>query len=202
MKSILLVQPIVLSLMLTITPLLPVDAFAQDGELYVFGGDSCYARNADTAVGRKLIRVGGVLKNTHEKKKATVYCPIPAKFPTGIEIGGDAPSVVEMSVRIYFHNSHPLQQTFTCLTETRVISPADGRFGNFDHTTYKRVIETEDDGTILMSLSPVHLDPNALVFHNPPIEGYNQYNIVSCGLPPQSEILTVIVRRMVNPLTP
>jgi hypothetical protein len=188
MCSSFLVRPTTVSLILAICLLLPLNTFAQEGEVYIFGGDSCYVRNANSEVGKMMRKADGALKNTHEDIKATVYCPLPVKFPME-DLQSTVPTFAPMDVRIYFHNSHQFKQAFKCTSSTRRVEwPEPER-------------DEDDDGDITVIGATLNgyikLDVSAITLGS--LNG-TLFPIVMCEQPPLSEIYSVVVAISASPL--
>ena len=190
-RRVLLACPGLVILALSIT--LSCKASAQDfweggAHRLVLGGDACHVRNPTTENAASLRRTDGSLENTSEKLSATVSCPIPMIYEP-VFLGDGFSSVTtqaDVVVKVFFLNSQSSgEQQFNC--RYRVMQQDGEDVEVYDFYGRSKVIGSGSVGMITIDGSfseAVETDVNSYQINRP---------IVTCGLPPNSSLLHLLV---------
>lgn len=158
---------------------------------HMVGGDECDVRNPATKNAAALRKVDGTIKNTSDDLTATISCPIPVTYEAVVGPGG-----LNTDIEIFFLNSHPTEeQKFNCNYSGYI--PEGGVGGGIVFVRYwnSSNIDSVGEGSVqFKSGEGENLD--AFVVGN--LGSFTRRPTITCGLPPKSTILYILITSEFN----
>ena len=181
-----LIYNCVLAVTLLISFALPTKTVAHEIDkqyTHVLGGDECNVQNPTTENAAALRKVDGTIENISDDLQATISCPIP------VAIEQSRFGRLETDIVINFLNSHPTEeQKFSCNVSGNII--VEGPELEFARYWNSSDIDSGGEGSIRF-----RNDKEIPKYFLVGLFGGDLLRrpTITCGLPPKSVIVSVII---------